>query len=144
MRNVARPRRSTRRRATWFLAPAVLVLGACSDDGPDAGRFCGEVEANRVALTAPRIEFADDIEPFLALYRSVGELAPLAIEDEWGRLVENYETASTVVPGDPESEQRVITTALQSEEAATEVDAWLRENCGIDLGPLSTLVPIDT
>ena len=123
----------------------VALLGtACSDDRPDAGRFCGEVEANRVALTDPRIEFSDDIEPFLALYRSVGELAPLAIEDEWDRLVDNYETASTVVPGDVDSEQRAITSALQSEEAATEVSTWLRENCGVDLGPLSTLVPIDT
>lgn len=134
-------------RRPWALVPAMLVLvlalvlGGCgTSDAGDAGRFCGEIDAHRGALTNPTIEYADDIEPFLDLYRSIGELAPIAIQAEWEQLVVNYETASTMVPGDPDSEQLVIATALQSEQSAAAVENWLRENCALEIGPLSTLV----
>lgn len=120
----------------------VAALAACgSDDGGDAERFCGEILAHRDELVDPQLTFADDIDPLLELYRDIGRFAPLAVEREWDQLVTNYETAATVVPGDEESEQRAIATALQSERSAAAVDAWLQENCGIDLGPVDTLVP---
>ena len=113
-------------RAAIALSIAVSAPAACGDDdGGDAGRFCGEIDANRVALTQPSIAFSDDIEPFLDLYRSIGELAPLAIEREWDQLVLSYETASTVVLGDPESEELVVATALQSERSAAAVGAGM-------------------
>ncbi len=127
--------------ATVVTAGALASCG--DDDAGDAGRFCGEIDANRAALTQPALEYSDDIEPFLDLYRSIGDVAPLAIEAEWDQLIVNYETASTVVPGDPESEQLVISTALQTEQSAAAVDAWLQANCGITIGPLSTLVAHD-
>lgn len=132
-------------RGTVTLAVVVslgaMVVGCGDDDAGDAERFCGEIDANREALTRPQIEFADEIEPFLALYRTIGEYAPLAIEEEWDQLIANYETASTVVRGDPQSEQLAIATALQSEKAAITVERWLRENCAVELGPLATLAP---
>ena len=130
-----------RRLAVVACGAAALV--ACGDDGDggDASRFCGEIEANRDRLVEPGLTFSDDVEPLLELYRSIGEFAPLAIEQEWDQLVVNYETASTVVPGDSESEQLAVATALQSEESAATVSRWLRDNCGIDLGPVATVVP---
>lgn len=120
----------------------MLALAACSDD--DAGsaeRFCGEVAANNDALTAPQLEFSDDIEPLLDLYREIGDLAPLAIQTEWNELVTAYETASTVVPDDAESEQAALAAIYSSESSAAQIDAWLRANCAVEIGPVATLVP---
>ncbi len=124
-----------------------LVLGAsllgCSDDAPggDAGRFCGEIAANQSQLISPQLDTSADIEMFLDLYREIGDLAPLAIEPEWDQLILNYETASTVVPGDPASTQSAVAMALQSEQAGARVQRWLIENCALDIGPVATLAP---
>jgi hypothetical protein len=133
---------ATTSRATLSTAIAALLLAACStgDSGGSAERFCGEVEANKDALTNPALEFSDDIGPLLQLYSDVGEVAPLAIEQEWNQLVTAYETASTVVPGDEDSEQMVLAAIYSSEAAAAAVDQWLRENCSVDIGPVFTIV----
>lgn len=128
-----------------FLAGLATLAVACGGaSGGDAERFCGEVDANKAALTSPDLEFADDIEPYIDLYREIGEYAPLAIEPEWNQLITNYETVSTVVPGDTESEQAAIVSALQSEKSAAAVSSWLADNCAVDLGPLATLVAHDS
>ncbi len=84
---------------------------------------------------------ADDIEPFLDLYRDIGALAPLSVEDDWNQIVSAYETASTVVIGDQESEQAALTAIYSSEQSAAAVEAWLLANCAVDIGPVFTIVP---
>jgi len=116
------------------------ALAACGDDAGSAERFCGEVAENREALTNPQLQFTDDIEPVLELYREVGELAPLAIEEEWQQLVDAYETASTVVPGDTESEQEALAAIYSSEQSAAAIERWLEDNCAVDIGPVFTIV----
>lgn len=125
------------------LAIGATVIVACGNDGPggDASRFCGEIEANQERLTAPELATAADIEPLLELYREIGELAPIAIEPEWDQLILNYETASTVVPGDEESMQAMVLMALRSEQAGARVQQWLVDNCALDIGPVATLAP---
>ena len=125
------------------LLVGAAVISACSNDDPagDAGRFCGEIEANQAQLVAPELVTSADVEPLLDLYRDIGELAPLAIEPEWDQLVLNYETASTVVPEDENSVQRAVEMALQSEQAGARVKQWLVENCALDIGPVATLAP---
>ena len=81
-----------------------------------------------------------EIAPLLELYREIGELAPLAIEEEWAQLVLNYETASTVVPGDDASIQAAAAQAYQSEQSAAAVKRWLIDNCALDIGPVATIV----
>ncbi len=125
------------------LAGASLLAACGRDEAPSAERFCGEIESNLAALTTPELAFEDDIDPLVELYRDIGRLAPLAIEAEWQQLVTNYETASTVVPDDPDSVQRVVTMAYRSEESAVLVDTWLQDNCALSMGPLSTIVPHD-
>jgi hypothetical protein len=122
----------------------VTAIAACGGDGGgSAERFCGEIEANKEALTDPQLAYTDDIDPLLDLYREVGDLAPLAIEAEWNQLVEAYETASTVVPGDQASEQEALAAIYSSEESAATVDRWLQANCGVDIGPVFTIVAHD-
>lgn len=117
------------------------AAGCGGESGGNAERFCGEVAANKDALTNPVLTYADDIEPLLDLYREIGDLAPLAVEDDWNQLVAAYETASTVVPGEPASEQEALAAIYSSEESAAAVDQWLRANCAVDIGPVFTIVP---
>jgi hypothetical protein len=123
-------------------AAVAVLLSACNgnDGAGDAERFCGEVQVNAAELTQPNLQFSDDIEPLLDLYRDIGELAPAAIEPEWNQLISAYETASTVVPGDPESEQIALASIFSTEESAATVDRWLETNCAVDIGPVFTIV----
>jgi hypothetical protein len=124
------------------VAAAVAALSGCgTDENPNAERFCGEVAANKDALTNPQIIYTDDIEPLLDLYREIGALAPLGVEDDWDQLVSAYETASTVIIGDQESEQAALTAAYSSEKSAAAIEAWLLANCAVDIGPVFTIVP---
>ncbi|MGI9644620.1 MAG: hypothetical protein ACR2O6_04840 [Ilumatobacteraceae bacterium] len=119
-----------------------VVLAACDEGGAgDAERFCGEIDENKALLTAPDLAYTEDVEPLLELYREIADLAPLAIEEEWRQLVTTYETASTVVLGNEESEQAALAAAYRSEQAAVAVADWLRANCAVELGPLSTVLP---
>jgi hypothetical protein len=135
-------RPSARRALPLIAVPLLAALATgCADDGAtNAERFCGEIEVNQEALFRPELTTAADVEPLLQLYRDIGEFAPLAIEAEWEQLVVNYETASTVVPGDDASLQEVAAQAFQSEQAAATVKRWLEDNCALDIGPVATIV----
>ena len=65
---------------------------------------------------------------------------PLAIAEEWNDLVVTLETATTLVPVDPESEQLVAMTAYASEPSAFAVKKWLSQNCGVEI-PITTIAP---
>ncbi len=125
------------------MAVIAATLAACSDDRPagNAERFCGEIEVHQAQLTAPQLNSAADVDALLELYRSIGEFAPLAIESEWDQLIVNYETASTVVPGDEASLQEAVEVAYQSEQAGARVKQWLVDNCALDIGPVATIAP---
>lgn len=142
-------------RSTWpaGVAPAAVIvtvivmgvaLAACGGDdgdrGGDADAFCGRATEQRDTILAPPMATEAELGASLEFYRLMGELAPVAIADEWGVLVEAMETASTVVPGDPESEQLVAMTAYASEPSAYRVKKWLLDNCGLDL-PITTIAP---
>ncbi|MEM8621794.1 MAG: hypothetical protein AAGF73_18980, partial [Actinomycetota bacterium] len=125
---------------------AVAITSGCAllddnSDGGDAARFCGEVAANSTALTQPNVQTITDIETLLDLYREVGAFAPLEIEAEWDQLIEAYELASAVIPGDEQSEQAALAAIYSSESAAAAVDQWLVDNCAVDIGPVATIVP---
>jgi hypothetical protein len=134
------------RRSTAFVVSTLVVtaaaLSACGgDEDPSAERFCGEVAANKEALTNPQLGYTDDIGPLLDLYRRIGALAPLGVQADWDQIVSAYETASTVVIGDQESEQQALTAIYSSEKSAAAVEAWLMANCAVDIGPVFTIVP---
>jgi hypothetical protein len=125
-----------------------LVTGAvasgCGDDGveSDAERFCGEATTRRDMIVAPPMSTEDELQATLEFFRLMGQLAPVAIADQWNDIVAAMETASTVAPGDPESEQQVALQAYATERSAYEVAVWLRRNCGVDI-PITTIAPQD-
>lgn len=124
------------------VAPAAIA--ACGGSGDavesDASRFCGEASEQRDMILAPPMATESELQASLEFYRLMGQLAPVAIAEEWGQLVHAMETASTVVPGDPESEQLVAMTAYATEPSAFRVQQWLLDNCGLDL-PITTIAP---
>lgn len=123
------------------LVPLGLLATSCGDDGPgDTARFCGEVQAHAAELTTGPAAL-DDVGGYVELYRDIGRVAPLAIEPHWQALVLNYETASTVNMADPESVQRALAQAYATERSAVAVTTFLLTNCGVDIGPVATIVP---
>ncbi|MDW3216631.1 MAG: hypothetical protein R8G01_21750 [Ilumatobacteraceae bacterium] len=125
-----------------LLIVAVLLVG-CSRDEPvqsDAERFCGEAIENRNSLVAPPLTTDAEIDATLEFYELMGQLAPVAIADEWNDVLISLETASTLVPGDPESEQLVAKTAYATEPSAFAVKEWLFDNCRLDI-PITTIAP---
>ena len=122
------------------LVPIGLLASSCGDDGPgDTATFCNEVQANTAALTS-RPATLDEVAGFVALYRRLGAVAPLAIEPHWEVLTRSYETVSTVDPADPDSTQQALAMAYASEKSAVAVHDFLMSRCGVDLGPVSTVV----
>lgn len=123
------------------LVPIAAVMASCGDDGPgDTARFCSEVQEHLPTLTA-RPETLADVDAFVALYRDIGDVAPLSIEAHWEALTRNYETASTVDPSDPASLEAARAQAFATEESAVAVRDFLLTQCNVDMGPISTIVP---
>ena len=129
-------------RSSLILLSIAIALVGCDggDGGGSAERFCGEIQLHSEQLTQPNLQFEDDIEPLLDLYREIGELAPLSIEPEWDQLIGAYETASTVVPGNPDSQQVALSAIYSTEKSAAAVDKWLEKTCAVDIGPVFTIV----
>jgi len=117
---------------------------ACGDDGveSDAERFCGEAVEQRDMIVNPPMSTQSEVDATLDFYRLMGQLAPVAIAEQWNAIVATMETASTLVPGDPDSEQQVALQAYATERSAYEVAVWLRRNCGVDI-PITTIAPQD-
>jgi hypothetical protein len=130
------------RKATLAAVTTVLALAGCSRDEPDsdAERFCGEAAANTALITDFPITNQAELQAALDFYRLMGQLAPVAIATEWETVAHLYETASTVVPGDAESEQRVAMAAYAAEPSAHAVKVWLERNCGVTI-PIVTIAP---
>lgn len=131
------------------LAPTVVALAsvaglaACSGGDEvtsDAERFCGQAIEHRDALVAPPLSTDAEVDATLDFYRLMGQLAPISIADEWNDVLVSLETASSLVPGDPASEQLVAATAYATEPSAFAVQQWLVDNCGLDI-PITTIAP---
>jgi hypothetical protein len=122
-----------------------LLVGASgctrSDDvESDAERFCGEAIAQREMIVSPPLDSERELQATLEFYRLMGQLAPVAIAEEWNDLVVNLETAAALIPGDPDSEELVAMTAYATEPSAYQVHRWLKTNCGLEI-PITTIAP---
>lgn len=130
--------------ATVVAALSTVSVAACGggDDTAvgDAGRFCEQATEQRDTILSPPMATEAELAASLEFYRLMGQLAPVAIADEWDDLVQAMETASTVVPGDAQSEQLAAMTAYAVEPSAFRVRDWLLDNCGLDL-PITTIAP---
>jgi hypothetical protein len=141
--DVLRPSRGpAATRAAFAVVFVLTALAACGDDGAqsDAERFCGEASTRREMILAPPMTTEEEVDATLDFYRLMGELAPLAISQQWGDIVTALETAATVVPGDADSQQQVALQAYATERSAYEVTVWLQRNCGVAI-PITTIAP---
>lgn len=129
--------------AFTIVTGAAALSGCSDDDGGDTQQFCAEVAANTAAIVTPALVTEDDVDETLDTYRELADLAPISIEEEWRDLLVNIETASTMVPDDPESLQRTVAVAYATERSAVAVRNWVLANCGVDLGPVATIAPQD-
>lgn len=132
-----------RLRSAIVIVIVLLTVAACgrSDEvRSDAERFCGEAIAQRDTIVSPPLNSEAELQATLEFYRLMGQLAPVAIAQEWDNLVFNLETAASLIPGNAESEQLVAMTAYATEPSAYEVKRWLAANCGLDI-PITTIAP---
>jgi hypothetical protein len=141
-RGPAAIRHSIRAALALMSVASLVSLTGCGDDGvqSDAERFCGEAVSRRDMIVSPPMANEQEVEATLDFYRLMGQLAPVAIADQWNAIVHAMETASTVAPGDPSSEQQVALEAYATERSAYEVAVWLKRNCGVDI-PITTIAP---
>lgn len=142
-------RRRARTPSMLCIAVAIGLTGAtslvgCTDDdtASDAVQFCVQARSNTTLIVSPPLATEAELAETMDFYRLMGELAPIAIAEQWDRLVGAMETAAAIVPGDPASAQQVAMTAYAVERSAYEVKVWLNQNCGVDL-PITTVAPQD-
>lgn len=122
-----------------------FVIVACSPNGGvtgDTAVFCQTARDNRELLLNPPMTTPYEVDETIKFYDQMGQVAPLAIAEDWNQLVDAMRTANKLVPGNEESEQLVAKTAFASELAAYNVAQWLQANCGVDL-PITTIVSHD-
>jgi len=135
----------TLRRAIGAVLVSGLVAGtaACRDDGGggDTATFCGQVDEHLDELRAvPETE--QDVESLIALWKDVGDDAPLSIEPDWQAHVLLYETVwDPEILTDDEKAEEAYARAFATERSSVAVAAWVNDNCGFDWGPVETIVP---
>jgi hypothetical protein len=134
----------TLRRAIGAVLASGLIAGAaaCRDDGGgDTAAFCGQVQEHRDELRAvPQTE--QDVESLIALWKDVGNDAPLSIEPDWQAHVLLYETVwDPEILTDDEKAEEAYARAFATERSSVAVAAWVNDNCGFDWGPVETIVP---
>jgi hypothetical protein len=118
------------------LAVPLLVLGAACGDEPDhsVATYCAQVQTDLTSLNTPAISTAADIDTTLAMYRTIGDVAPAAVAPEWQTMIDSLETAATLVPDDPEGLAAVNEAALSSQSAATRIAQYTQQQCKVDIG----------
>lgn len=139
----ARRRTATRiiTRAVGLGLGALLALTACSAEGSDAERFCGEIALDPVALVSPLVTDEEQLTAALDHYAMLTGLAPVDIAEEMTRILLALEAAAAVDPADEDSIQMAALTAYASEASAVRLATWVRDWCGVDLGPVTTITP---
>jgi len=121
-----------------LVAIGVLTAG-CGGETGDTATFCGEVKAHAAELvSSPKT--LSEVDDFIGIYERIDRVAPLEIQPHWQVLLLNYETANTVDPAKPESVQKALRQAYESEKSAVKVHDFLLSHCNVDLGPVATIV----
>ncbi|MEO5724637.1 MAG: hypothetical protein ABIQ39_14975 [Ilumatobacteraceae bacterium] len=142
-----------RTQSIWLSAAALTALlaagglTACGSSDSSARTdvaYCDAVHRNLAELNSPSIATAVDIDRTVKMYQAVASSAPLAVEKEWDILVLAYQTASTVVPGDPVSMQKAADTIRSSQPAATTVADYTSRLCGATIGTAAPPTPAST
>lgn len=120
-------------RRVALVALVLAVAAGCRDAGGDrAGRFCAEVRKDPATITSG-VQGTTAANDVVRRFRTLEATAPIAIEDDWGRLTELVELAADVDPADVEARTRLITAAYEADGSVRNVVTWVRGTCGVDL-----------
>jgi hypothetical protein len=113
----------------------VLALGACGEEPTRTEQFCDRLrDGQSVLVTLPPTP--DALAQVVEAYRSVEEVAPLAIEEDWTVIASLVAAAAAVDPADPVAVERVRTDAIAATQAVQRVTTFARETCGVSLDGL--------
>jgi hypothetical protein len=129
-----------------------MTYACSSDSSRSESAYCTAVGKHLDQLNNPAITSSADITATISVYRSVAEVAPLAVQPEWETLLASVQTAATVTPSDPASVQLAADTAREAQPAATRVSTYTAQRCGLQLGTAvqpttpsaSTIAPANT
>lgn len=132
---------------TAFLA--MVVLAACGDDdggGGDAASFCADAKGFDERFQ--NLEGEGDVPDASQMGELVDALKsvdpPSEIEDDWNKLTEGLEEFAQILEDvdpedptsflnlDPEDLEKLESFGAEFEEAGTNVETFLQEECGID------------
>jgi hypothetical protein len=125
------------------VATASGAIAACSSDAPTAtdARYCAAISANLDQLNAPSIVDAAGIEATSTLYRSITDVAPLAVQKEWETMTSVLAAAATTDAKDPAAVQKIADLARSSQHAATAIADYTSKVCGVTLATPTTTLP---
>jgi hypothetical protein len=123
-----------------LIGAALMSLTACSTPARTATNFCRQLQKELPEITQPTATPAE-VSALVARYERLGEVAPLAIEDDWKALTNLVRAAADVDAADPASVQAVADLSYATQQSATATATWVRETCGVDISTGMSTTP---
>lgn len=111
----------------------VVTLTACGG-GPSrsTSSFCTELDRQLPRLDGP-LTSQEDLDALVRRYEDLGDVAPLAVEQDWDRLTDLVRAAATAAIDDPEAVQDVADQTYATERAYVRITEWVNANCGLTM-----------
>jgi hypothetical protein len=130
--------------AVVAVVTAVTVLGSC-DKGSREDRFCKKL-VDEQSLLAVVPQDPGDFDDFVARYRQLAAIVPLAIDDQWHTITSLVEDVATADLSNPAAADRLRDRAVAATKAVEQVRAYAQSTCGVDLvlatpGPVPSTAP---
>ena len=128
--------------AVGLVAVALGTLGLAACDrggrGGDTATFCADVDDN-----VADFQNLDQVDTVIDLYTKIGVNAPLEIEPDWDAIVLELRTVRDTDLTDAHAVEEMYAQIYRTERSYLAVADWLQVNCGVDLGPVVTIVSHD-
>ena len=133
--------------AVGLVAVALGTLGLAACDrggrGGDTASFCADVDHNIDYLRFADFQNLDQVDTVIDLYTKIGDNAPLEIEPDWDAIVLELRTVRDTDLTDAHAVEEMYARIYRTERSYLAVVDWLQVNCGVDLGPVVTIVSHD-
>ena len=133
--------------AVGLVAVALGTMGLAACDrggrGGDTASFCADVADNIDYLRFADFQNLDQVDTIIDLYKKIGDNAPLDIEPDWDAIVLELQTVRDADLTDAEAVEEMYARIYRTEPSYLAVVDWLQVNCGVDLGPVVTIVSHD-
>ena len=111
-----------------------MFSGCGSGSGRTDAKYCAAVNQHLTELNSPQIVTSADVAKAVAVYQTIADAAPLAVEKEWDVMTIAYQTAATVAVGDPASAQRVVDAINASQQSASAAADYTQRLCNVQIG----------